>query len=229
MEQNKRNSYTLTRSNRKTLALYVRNGMVEVRAPLKMPKHDIDRFVASKEEWLKEKLAASKERLTQCESFRLTYGDLISCRGKQYPIAAKEGNRVGFDDVCFYMPPNLPPEQIKAACVQIYRLMAKRDLTEKALAFTERMAVMPANLKVNSAKTRWGSCSAKKSLNFSWRLMMAEDAVIDYVVVHELAHLREMNHSARFWAIVEDVLPDYRARQKQLKSLQQKLSTEDWE
>jgi len=221
--------YTLIRSNRKTIALYIRNGAVEVRAPLKAPKRDIDKFVASKEKWITDKLAASNERREQRESFSLTYGDGILYRGKGYPIAAKPGDRVGFDDECFYMPPDLDSEQIKHACVRIYRMLAKRDLTNKVLNFAKQMSVTPIAVKINGAKTRWGSCSGKKSLNFSWRLIMAEDAVVDYVVVHELAHITEMNHSARFWAIVENVLPDYKERQKRLKELQKKLSTEDWE
>ncbi|MCL2342290.1 MAG: M48 family metallopeptidase, partial [Firmicutes bacterium] len=100
---------------------------------------------------------------------------------------------------------------------------------EKTAAFAEQMGLKPRAVKINSAKTRWGSCSALKNLNFSWRLAMADDGVIDYVVVHELAHLREMNHSARFWAIVAGVLPDYRERQKRLKALQKRLGNEDWE
>lgn len=119
--------------------------------------------------------------------------------------------------------------QIKSACVQIYRMLAKRDLTEKTLDFAKQMSVMPTAVKINNAKTRWGSCSSKKSLNFSWRLIMADDDVIDYVVVHELAHITEMNHSARFWSIVEGVLPDYRKRKTKLKELQRRLNGEDWE
>ena len=95
--------------------------------------------------------------------------------------------------------------------------------------FAKRMDVTPTAIKINGAKTRWGSCSAKKSLNFSWRLIMADDDVIDYVVVHELAHIAEMNHSARFWALVEGALPDYQSRKAKLKALQQRLSIEDWE
>lgn len=222
-------AFTLTRSNRKTVAIYIRDSGVEVRAPLKMPRRDIDRFVVSKEKWITEKLAMSNERQAQRERFILTYGDRVPYRGGQYPIAAREGRRVGFDGERFSMPPGLPPEEIKAACVQIYRLLAKRDLTEKVQAFARRMGVTPGNVKINGAKTRWGSCSAQKSLNFSWRLIMADDGVTDYVVVHELAHITEMNHSARFWAVVEGVLPDYRERKARLKALQQRLSREDWE
>jgi len=223
-------TYTLNRSKRKTLALYVRNGEVEVRAPLKASKRDIDKYVVSKEKWIKDKLAASNERQERRGTFTLNYSDMALYCGKEYPIAAKPpGGRVGFDDERFYMPPDLTPEQIKHACVQIYRMLAKRDLTNKVLDFAKQMEVMPIAVKVSGAKTRWGSCSGKKSLNFSWRLIMAEDDVIDYVVIHELAHITEMNHSGRFWAIVEGVLPDYKERQKRLKVLQKKLSMENWE
>ena len=220
--------YVLIRSKRKTIGIYIRNGKVEVRAPIKAPKRDIAHFVASKKKWITDKLAQSKEQRAQREKFSLDYGGFVTYRGKEYPIVSKSGNRLGFDDVHFYMPPNLPPEQIKAACIQIYRLLAKRDLTAKALHYAKQMSVAPSAVKINGAKTRWGSCSSRKSLNFSWRLIMAGDDVIDYVVVHELAHLKEMNHSARFWANVAGVLPDYQERKAQLRVLQKRLSTEDW-
>ena len=221
-------NYTLKRSNRKTFAIHVRDGLVEVRASLKMPKSDIDRFVMSKEKWIIEKLAESTERAAQRGSFILTYGDQVTYRGKQYPIAEKQGNHIGFDNECFYMPPDLTPERVKYACIQIYRLLAKRVLTEKTLEFAQKMSVMPTSVKINGAKTRWGSCSSAKSINYSWRLIMASDDIIDYVVVHELTHITEMNHSARFWARVSSVLPDYLERKAILKQLQQKLAVEDW-
>lgn len=221
-------NYTLTRSNRKTIAIYVRDGEIEVRAPLRAAKRDIDRIVESNEKWIQKKLAASTERLSQRDNFTLAYGDYITCRGKQYPIAARCGDRIGFDEERFYMPAGLSPEEIKSACIQIYRMLAKRDLTERVYRFAEQMQVYPTAVKINGAKTRWGSCSSKKSLNFSWLLIMADDDVIDYVIVHELAHITQMNHSAKFWAIVEDVLPDYKERKMRLKDLQKKQSMEDW-
>jgi len=224
-----RYDYTLIRSNRKTIALYVREGAVEVRAPLKAPKRDIDRFVASKADWIADKLAKSNERVMQRNSFMITYGDSVTYRGKQHPVTGRSGNRIGFDEAGFYVPPNLEPDQIKYACVQIYRLLAKQYLTQKTLAYAGEMSVMPTAIKINSAKTRWGSCSSKKSVNFSWRLIMADDDVIDYVVVHELAHITELNHSDRFWAIVGGVLPDFGGRKARLKELQHKLGGEDWD
>jgi len=222
-------SYTLTRSNRKTLALYVRNGAVEVRAPYKAPKSDIERFIASKEKWITDRLAISNERMELRKSFALTYGDHVLYQGTQYPITAKQGNRIGFDDASFYMPPDLTPDQVKYACSSIYRMLAKRDLTRKTHEYAGIMSVMPTSVRINGAKTRWGSCSAKNSINFSWRLIMADDKVIDYVVVHELAHIVELNHSERFWTLVESIIPDYNDRKHKLKELQHKLGGEDWD
>ena len=221
--------YSLTRSKRKTIALYVRRGIVDVRAPLRTPKHEIDRFVASKDKWIKNKLTCLNERAESRESFSLDYGDMILYRGMLYPIVQRIGSRAVFDGDFFCVPPGLSPEEIKTACIRLYKKLAKQNLNEKVHRFAEQLSVQPLAVKVNSAKTRWGSCSAKKSLNFSWRLIMADDGVIDYVVVHELAHLIELNHSKRFWAVILSILPDYKERQKQLKSLQEKLAGEDWE
>jgi len=221
--------YTLNRSKRKTLALYVRDGAVEIRAPLKAPKSAIDKFVVSKDKWITDKLAISTERAEQRDNFYLNYGDKILYRGKHYPVGAKDGNRVGFDEMRFYMPPGLSAEQIKYACVEVYRMLAKRYLTARTSYFAGLMSVTPLAVKINGAKTRWGSCSAKKSLNFSWRLMMADDGIIDYVVVHELAHITEMNHSERFWGLVNKILPDVNVRKKKLKELQSRLASENWE
>lgn len=222
-------NYTLVRARRKTIAIQIREGRVEVRAPIKAPAAAIEAFVTAKEGWIADRLAEFDRRQTARKSFALSYDSALTYRGKAYPISATGGRSAGFNGERFLLPANLTPAQIKAACVRIYRAHAKLDLTEKALRYAELMKVSPAAIKINGAKKRWGSCSARKSINFSWRLIMAEDEVIDYVVVHELAHLIELNHSVRFWAIVEAVLPDYRARQKRLGHLQERLTGEDWE
>ena len=84
-------------------------------------------------------------------------------------------------------------------------------------------------VRISGAKTRWGSCSRKGTINFTYRLMFVPEELADYVVVHELAHLKEMNHSGRFWSVVEQVMPDYRARRKKLREFEkiEILITED--
>ena len=222
--------YTLIRSNRKTIAIHItKDAAVEVRAPLRAPKAAIDGFVASKQEWIRGHLAARERHARERAAFALRYGDAAPLRGKAYPIEAANTKRAGFDGQRFVLPPGLPPEEIKGTVIRIYRRIAKDVLAGKAAGYAAQMGFAPAAVKINGAKTRWGSCSSKRSINFSWRLMMADDATIDYVVVHELAHLQELNHSGRFWAIVAAVLPDYKRRRAKLRELQRRLEAEDWE
>jgi len=221
--------YNLTRSRRKTIAIHIRDGYVDVRAPLHSPKRDIDTFVLSKESWIHKNLLKMAARARHRDDFVVGYGSMISWRGKIYPITPRKGNRAGFDGTGFYMPPGLTPVQVKATCVQIYKRLALTYFTGRVEYYAHKMGVTPASVKVNSAKTRWGSCSAKRNINFSWRLALAEDDVIDYVVVHELAHLIEMNHSPRFWAIVAGIMPDYARCNARLKVLNERLTRENWD
>ena len=94
-----------------------------------------------------------------------------------------------------------------------YRRRAAEILPQRVAHYAPQMGVTPAGVKITSARTRFGSCSGKNSLCFSWRLMLYPPDAVDYVVVHELAHIRHHNHSRDFWAFVESVMPDYRARQ----------------
>ena len=93
------------------------------------------------------------------------------------------------------------------------RQWAKAYIPSRVAHWAQRMGLQPAAVKITSARTRFGSCSGKNSLCFSWRLMLYPPEAIDYVVVHELAHIRHHNHSRDFWAFVVSVMPDYRARQ----------------
>lgn len=95
--------------------------------------------------------------------------------------------------------------------------MAKDILPKKTAYFSEIMGLKYGRITITSAKARFGSCSSKGNISFSYRLMLYPEAAIDYVVVHELAHLLEMNHSKKFYAVVERVLPDYKSRAKLLK------------
>ena len=94
---------------------------------------------------------------------------------------------------------------------------AKQILPARIQYYAKIMGVTYGRITLREQKTRWGSCSSKGNLNFNWKLALMPDEILDYVVVHELAHRMEMNHSDKFWKIVENVLPDYRERRKWLK------------
>ena len=101
----------------------------------------------------------------------------------------------------------------------LYVKRAKAILPGKIEYYARRMGVQPTGLTITSAKTRFGSCSGKNRLSFSWRLMAYPEAAIDYVVVHELAHIRHKDHSRAFYGFIESVLPDYRDRIRLLKGI----------
>lgn len=99
---------------------------------------------------------------------------------------------------------------------QALRRRAAEEIPLRVAHYAARMGVTPAGVKITSARTRFGSCSGKNSLCFSWRVMLYPPEAVDYVVVHELAHIRHHNHSAAFWNFVASVLPDYRRRRLML-------------
>ena len=95
--------------------------------------------------------------------------------------------------------------------------LAKELLLKKCRYFAERMGVSYGTVTVREQKTRWGSCSAKGNLNFNWKLALMPEEILDYLVVHELAHRVEMNHSPAFWAVVAEEIPDYKTRREWLR------------
>lgn len=108
------------------------------------------------------------------------------------------------------------PEQ-RSALEKRYRETAKEYFPKRAAYYAALLGVSYDRIRIAGQKTRWGSCSSNKTLSFNWKLMLAPPKVLDYVVVHEICHLREMNHSPRFWALVESLMPDYKQQRKWLK------------
>ncbi len=221
--------YKLIRSQRKSITIRItEEGTVEVRAPLRIRVSYLEQVLSTKENWVLETLAKRQSQNEEKKDFSVEYGKLYWFRGKEYPLFPNHKNAVYFDYTAFYIPGRLELQARKQVLILLYKDLAKQYLLSRVSLYSKQMGLIPSAVKINSAKTRWGSCSSKKSINFSWRLILAEDEVIDYVVVHELAHLKEMNHSQRFWSLVESVFPDYERRKQGLESLQERLSKEDW-
>ena len=223
-------NYTLMRSKRKTLAIHITQAAtVEVRAPLRVSIKDIEAFVQSKQLWIEQHTFEQQHRLECKNNFMLQFGSMLQLHGIEYPLLQGTTKKVRFDGNAFLAPSELSSEQLKQAIIKLYRLLAKKTICERLDVYARIMNLPVNSIRITAAKTRWGSCSSKNRLCFSWRLIFADEQVIDYVVVHELAHIKEHNHSPAFWNIVALYLPDYQNRRKKLRQLQEKLSQENWD
>ena len=218
--------YQVIRSRRRTIAICIsKDGAVLVRAPLRTAQSAIDRFVAEKQGWILEKSALMAANAAVREKFSVAAGSVLRLLGHDYPVVL--GEKIAFTGTVFTITQQDSVET-KLRIVNLYKSIAQGVIPERVALISKQTGLIPASVRIGSANTSWGSCTGKNGLHFSWKLIMAEQEVIDYVVVHELAHTMEHNHSARFWRLVEKILPDYKERRAKLKQLEKKLQGQDW-
>ena len=206
----------LIRSKRKTLSLIVEvDGTLTVRAPMRMKEADIQRFIETKKSWIKRKQAQTREEAVIPRQFM--DGETFWYLGQEVPLRIVPGGEPALVMDGFFKLAESARAQAQSVFEAWYKKQARALLTERVEFFAQAQGLKVKKIRISSARTRWGSCSAKGTLSFTWRLVMAPPDVIDYVVVHELCHLKELNHSKAFWAQVEKILPDYKQRRKWLK------------
>jgi len=208
--------HKLVRSKRKTLALIVEtDGSLTVRAPLRMKEADIQRFVKEKQGWIKRKQTQVQE--VALPPHQYVDGEKFWYLGEEVPLRIIQNGRPALVlDTVFKLTKSTQP-QAESIFTAWYKAQARTLLTARVSYFARKFGFEPAKIRISSARTRWGSCSTKGTLSFTWRLVMAPLDVIDYVVVHELCHLKELNHSRAFWLQVESILPDYKVKRAWLK------------
>lgn len=185
------------------------NKTVKVTAPRLMPKSIIESFVKQKNNWI-------QKRLMQPAPPTLTNGSSITYLGQRYILKFQEEKRKsiifeGEDLIITSLTP------IKTLHYWL-RKQAFDVLEDRVSLFAKQMNVSPRGMRIKTMKSRWGSCSTLGNLNFNWALILAPLPVLDYVVIHELAHLKHMNHSKAFWKVVETHCPDYKVYIKWLKN-----------
>jgi len=220
--------YRVVRSARKTVAVYILpEGEVEVRAPRRASNAVIDAFVRSRCDWIETHLAAVKERAAARGQYAAEEGQRLLFLGKEYTVSLKEGKDVTFCGETVF----LPSEETlrKAALLSFYRKEAECRLPILVRTLSEATGLSLKKLSVGGAASRWGSCSGKDAIRLSWRLILLPEEIIRYVVVHELCHTLEHNHSVRFWQRVEHYLPDYSRLRGELRRLEREYFAEmDW-
>jgi len=211
----------LVRSSRRTLGLYVElDGSVTVRAPNRASRRAIEAFVAEKADWIAKQKARALQLAEERLELEKTYqaGETHLYLGEAHPLRrpAGAGKQVAFDGRAFSLPAGCP--EPAAAFERWYRAAARKRLVERVAVLSAAHGYTVQRVRITGARTRWGSCSSKGSLNFSWRLVQAPLEVIDYVVIHELVHLEHPNHSRAFWQRVAEIRPEYAAQRAWLRT-----------
>ena len=180
--------YKLIRSNRKTVAIQLqKDGSVIVRAPKRLAVYRIEAFIKEKQSWIEQHQKRLQEQQRQKESFCLSDRQ-FPLFGRMLPMQMTQEKTPCWQQTVVFLPEG-DEQQLKSSAEQLYRQIARQTLQSRVEHFAPKLGVQPASLRINGAKGRWGSCSGKNRLNFSWRLMLAPEHCIDYVVVHELCHI----------------------------------------
>lgn len=232
--------YQLIRSGkRKTLGLQVKSGKVIVRAPSFLTESQIQSFVAEKSKWLQLKVA-QQQQTSPIERMSFKENTLLWFKGEQkklvisyQPIAQvlnltdeirvvlANRSRVSATEPLYE---DLLAKKVKLAIESWFKEQATLYITKRLNELSLETNLIPKSLKVRQYKARWGSCNNKGELSFNYLLIMAPHWVIDYVIVHELCHLKHLNHSASFWGLVAEHFPRYKEAKDWLTSHQAKLA-----
>lgn len=220
-------AYEFQRGRRRTIGLTVGQHGLSVRAPRWTPLSEVDAFVRSKADWVLQKLAQADERQRQAaQPMRWEDGAEVAYLGGTLrlvldPSHARSSGQAQLADGCLLLAlaHDAGAERIRDAAQAWLMRRAEQLFTERLNHFAASMGVMYTRLRLSSAGTRWGSASTDGCIRLNWRLIHLSQDIIDYVVVHELSHLREMNHSPDFWQVVGSVMPDYPARRRALRDV----------
>ncbi len=208
----------IIRSRRRTIALEVtRDAGLIVRAPYRTPFDFIKKVVLKKRFWIKEKQEFVRDRCKKAIPKEFVSGEGFLYLGNMYKLEFVDdlGIPIVFNNGFQIARKNL--DAVKAILTAWYKEQAYQKISERVSWHSSLSGLKYNKIKLSDAQKRWGSCSVKGNLNFSWRLIMAPLRVIDYVVVHELAHLEEKNHSKRFWDKIKIMQPDYSQHKNWLK------------
>ncbi len=221
--------FFVVRSKRRTVCMRVgSDGTPEILAPWSVSEKELCRIALPYVERISREIERSLECSKARQEFSLSYGDSVRCLGGERIICCGEDGRIGYDEQNFFIPDELSGDEIKAAVIATYKLLAKNYLSVRVNELAALMECEVKAVKVNSATSHWASCTRRDTLNFSWFCIMAKPDAVDYIIIHELSHICEFNHSPRFWGIVERYCPDYKSHRKYLKELWNGIAKENW-
>lgn len=221
--------YRVERKKRKTIGIKITlEGEVIVASPLNVDNEYIKKLVEKKADWIIEKLDSIRESKKDTPSMEFRDGETIPYLGKRHKLRVigdvwERAGRLSFhgDEFTLYINPKLDGEKrLEAGRMAMEKWMRKeagRVFKERTKHFGEVLGLYPEKIVIKDQKSVWGSCSSRGNINYNYRLVMAPIEILDYIVVHELCHMKHPNHSKEYWNTVEGILPDYREKRNWLK------------
>jgi predicted metal-dependent hydrolase len=217
--------YRLLRSKRRSIGFLIDEDGLRITAPKWVPIAEIDAAIVEKQRWIFTKLNERRERSARRLQPQMQWQDgaTLPYLGNDVTLRIRASRSAGitYDDVnkelLISLPPNADEQQLKDRVQGWLQAQAKALFAQRLPIYAEKLGVRYRLFALSSATTQWGSCTVDGKIRLNWRLIHFALPLIDYVVAHELSHLREMNHSPRFWATVQSVFPEFEAAKKALR------------
>lgn len=218
-------NYKLDIGKRKNLYIQIKNSEVIVKSPRHVSKQRIERFLKEKEVWILKTLEKQKKQEINSKK-EYNQNEEFLYKGEKYLLDIKYSNKnekmakINGDKIVVWVKENQEKEKelIEKQIENFYFQMAEIELSESMERLSKKMQIMPESFRVKRLKRVWGNCSSKKCISLNYNLIKYSKLAMDYVVIHELSHLRYMNHSKNFWNMVEKYMPDYKKIEKELKN-----------
>jgi predicted metal-dependent hydrolase len=201
--------------NRKTVAIKIQKGKVYVLVPECLTLAAIESLVAKKNRWINEKLAIQNE-IIAIKPKEFVSGEAFSYLGRNHPLKIESGLypviKLHQNELVVSVRDKTADnaQAIKQLLIKWYKQQAESELRDKTERYSRIIGVNPSSITIKSFKSRWGSCSIAGGIQYNWKIIIAPDWIVNYVVIHELCHILHHNHSPAFWKAVENYCHDYR-------------------
>jgi predicted metal-dependent hydrolase len=209
----------IIKSKRKTIALQITdNATLIIKAPFDISNETLNQILLKHIKWIEKKKREIEARVVKFKSKKFVSGEEFLFLGRYYKLKIVDNQDIPlkFDNIYFYISRRVLPDA-KEHFIKWYKKKAYEKISERVTLHAQEGKFKYNKIKISNAEKRWGSCSYRGNLNFSWRLIMAPLSVVDYVVAHELVHLKVKNHSKYFWDEVKILIPDYKKHISWLK------------
>jgi predicted metal-dependent hydrolase len=234
---NGRFEYEIIKKKKKNIGIAItKDGKVLVTTPFFVEDYYIQEVMNKRSAWVISKIKLMKERNKELVEMKYLKGDMLTFLGHNYPLEVVERNikngKVDFDGrlirviISQSMDEEKRLREIKITLTKWYREEALNTFKDRTSYYSNILGLFPNNLRIKEQRTLWGSCSSKNNINYNWKLIMAPLDILDYIVVHELCHLKHRNHSKDFWDLVERIMPDYKIKRKWLRENGNRLMSE---